>query len=318
MQTVRGAVLDVGSNSVKFLVAEQRGRTLHILHERAFTTRLGDRVETTGRLSRRGIRDTLAVVAEARGTAHALGATRWAAVGTSALRTAANADDFLTPARGLLGRRIAVISGRREGLLAYSGIASSPAWADRRVLAMDLGGGSIEFVLGQAGKIERCRSLPLGCVRLRDLFLARQPVGAEAQDEARAYLLDRLRPVLPWFQERNVMPVGSGGTMFTLTALHLDPAAPPDPDRCEGRRVPAAAVARIARSLAVMELEEIRALRAVPPSRADVITAGALVYDTVLRATGARFLGCATLGLRYGLWQEALAPLRFQRITRET
>jgi exopolyphosphatase/guanosine-5'-triphosphate,3'-diphosphate pyrophosphatase len=318
MDAVRGAVLDLGSNSVKFLLAEQRGRTLYVHAEQAFTTRLGEGVETTRRLTRRAIRDTLDVLLQAKAAAQDFGATRFTIVATSALRSAANADAFCTPARALLGRPVRVISGATEARWAYSGICSSPAWASKRILAMDLGGGSIEFILGRAGTIEKCTSLPLGCVRLHDLFFRDQPAPQEALDAARALILSKVRRILPWFQDGPVIPVGSGGTMFTLTALHLDPNRRADPQTCEGLRVPATAVRRIAQNLACMDLDEIRALPAVPPSRAAVITPGALIYDTILQAAHLRSLGCATLGLRYGAWQETIAPVRFTRIRRES
>lgn len=318
MKPVRGAVLDLGSNSVKFLLAEQRGRTLHVHHEAAHTTRLGDGVEATGRLTRRAIRDTLDVVIQSKAAAATYGASRLEVVGTSALRSADNAALFCQPARAILGRAVQVISGKTEARLAYAGVSSSRAWASKRIVALDLGGGSIEFILGRDGVLERSVSLPLGCVRLRDLFFHKQPATAETLEAARAFIRSKVRRILPWLQEPGVIPVGSGGTMFSLTALYLNPHARSTPESCEGRRVPAHEVRRIARSLALMDLAEIRGLAAIPPSRADVITAGALVYDVLMEASGARALGCATLGLRYGVWQENIAPVRFTRIHRET
>lgn len=319
METMRGAVLDLGSNSVKFMLAEQRGRTLHVHREETFTTRLGEGVESTRRLTRRAIRDTLDALLHARAAAREFGAEKLSAVATSALRSAENADHFLAPARSLLGHPIQIISGAREARWAYSGICSNPAWARQNVLAMDLGGGSLEFILGQAGKISKLRSLPIGCVRLRELYLPTQPVSADAIERARTFIREKLSPILRWYHQSPapVIPVGSGGTMFTLTALYLNPGQPPDPARCEGRRLPAHAIRRITHELTLMNLKEIRRLKAVPPSRADVITAGALIYDTFLEASGARSLGCATLGLRYGIWQETIAPVRFTRISRE-
>ena len=318
MNPVRGAVLDLGSNSVKFLLAEQRGRTLHIHREVAFATRLGEGVETTRRLTRRAIRDTLDVLLQAKTAAHQFGATHFITVATSALRSATNADAFRTPARALLGHSVRTISGTTEARWAYSGICSSPAWANKRILAMDLGGGSIEFILGRAGVIEKSASLPLGCVRLHDLFFRDHPPTHEILDAARAFIRAKIRRVLPWFQSGPLIPVGSGGTMFTLTALYLDPSRRADPEACEGRRIPAAEVRRIAHHLSLMELDEIRSLPAVPPSRANIITAGALVFDTILQTAGLPSLGCATLGLRYGIWQETIAPVRFTRIHRES
>jgi exopolyphosphatase/guanosine-5'-triphosphate,3'-diphosphate pyrophosphatase len=318
MNAVRGAVLDLGSNSVKFLLAEQRGRTLHVHAEQAFPTRLGEGVETTRRLTRRAIRDTLDVLLQAKAAAQHFGASRLTVVATSALRSAANADAFRTPARALLGQPVRVISGATEARWAYSGVCSSPAWASKRILAMDLGGGSIEFILGRAGTIEKFASLPLGCVRLHDLFFRDQPATHETLDAARAFILSKVRRILPWFQDAPVTPVGSGGTMFTLAALHLNPDRRADPQACDGHRVPAADVRRIAQNLSRMDLDEIRALPAVAPSRAGVITPGALVFDTILQAARLRTLGCATLGLRYGAWQETIAPLRFTRVRRES
>ncbi|MDX6766910.1 MAG: hypothetical protein SFU85_08975 [Candidatus Methylacidiphilales bacterium] len=317
MTPVRAAVIDLGSNSVKVLLAEQRGSTLHVHREDAHTTRLGDRLALTGKLSAASIRGTLDVLATARSQAEEFGATSIHIVGTSALRSAANARAFLDPARAVLGRPVRVITGAAEARYAYAGISSSAPWRKGRLLALDLGGGSLEFVLGRAGRMEKARSLPIGCVRLRDLFLRRQPVSARALAEARAWLLHGLRSVLPWSREKDTVLVGCGGTMITLAALHLDPGKRAHAVSCDGLMVPTPAIAAWLHDLAGRRVDSIKTLAAIPPARADVITAGILVFHTIAEAAGATHMGCAIHGLRYGLWQLEIAPEPFHHVVHE-
>lgn len=318
MKSLRAAVIDLGSNSVKVLLAEQRGATLHVRHEKAHTTRLGARLAVTGKLSRASILQTLEVLREARALAEDFQASSLHTVGTSALRSASNARDFLDPARKILGQPVRVISGAAEARYAYAGISSSRTWRGKHILALDLGGGSLEFVLGKNGRLEKSRSLPIGCVRLRDLHLPHQPATPEALAEARAWILHAIRGVLPWARQPHTTLVGCGGTMITLAAMHIDPHRRIYPTECEGRLIPLADLTAILNDLASRSLDSIRQLAAIPPTRADVITAGALVFQTIAEAAGAKQLGCATLGLRYGLWQTEIAPQPFRRVIDET
>jgi len=318
MPSLRAAIFDLGSNSIKILLAEQRASTLYVHHEAAHTTRLGNRLALTGRLSPRSIKETLSVLQNARIRAEAFGAESLHVVGTSALRSATNAPEFLLAARKVLGQSVRVISGAYEARYAYAGISSSRVWSQKKVLALDLGGGSLEFVIGEKGRLEKGRSVPVGCVRLHDLFMKRQPVSAHTLAEAREWILKTCRSVLPWTREPGTTLVGCGGTMITLAALHLNPHKKIFPLDCEGTLIPTESLESILRDLAPRPLASIRRLGAVPASRADVITAGALVFHTIARAAGARRIGCATLGLRYGLWQSEIAPQPFRRVVYET
>ncbi|NJK91874.1 MAG: hypothetical protein HC904_08640 [Blastochloris sp.] len=311
----RAAILDLGSNSIKFMLAEQRGGTLRIHREQAVTTRLGASLALTGKLSASSIDATLEVLRQCKAQADAYGARTLLAVGTSALRSARNSQDVLSPARKILGRPIEIISGKKEGELVYAGASSNPRWSTRPVLVIDVGGGSVEFVLGAQGQVHRSISLPLGCVRIKDLYLQEQapdPLGLQnAQQDLQHQIQRRILPHLP--PDKNLCVIGTGGTMITLALIHLQADASQHLDHLEGTKLSRQQLTLIRQNLASQSLAQLQSHPSIPASRADIITAGSLIFESCLSALHLPNIHCGTRGLRYGLWRKKLAP---QPITR--
>ena len=163
----RIAALDIGSNSVLMCVGEplEQG-DFRVVYESARTTRLGEGMERTGRLSRSAIRRTVRTLEECRRKAEILGVAIARAVATSAVREAENAESFLGPAEEALGFSVEVVSGEREGQLTFLGVAGRGV--DVPSLILDVGGASTELVLVTEGKVERVESMPVGAVRLKE------------------------------------------------------------------------------------------------------------------------------------------------------
>ncbi|MDD5262601.1 MAG: hypothetical protein PHD76_12220 [Methylacidiphilales bacterium] len=310
----RAAVLDIGSNSIKFMLGHQEGSHLSVFQEKAFTTRLGHKLALTGKIGSKPARDTLAVLRACKKEAEAFGAEKIIAIGTSALRSASNRDEVLLPSKKIIGGPVRVISGKLEGELIYAGTTSFHKWQEKEVVVIDVGGGSVEFVYGRKGKVLKNKSLPLGCVRVRDSLLPHQPASATQLYEAIEILAKKMTAGFQSFLGLDAFLLGSGGTMMTLTALHPASYALPDIHHYEGMAIRQLEMQERLESLAVSPLAELRSNPRIPTLRADVITAGCCIFYTAMEVLGAKTIHCATRGLRYGVWQKMLAPNPFKSV----
>ena len=167
---MRGAVIDIGTNTVKLLVADVSGRQMVPVAAKDRTTRLGEGVDDSKRLLPAAMARTIRAIQDFLAEARGLGATDCVAVATSAAREAANRDEFLGQVRHECGLEVELISGEREAELIFRGVSSDPEWSSAAILVVDVGGGSAEFIQGAGGEMEIFRSLPLGALRLTEKF----------------------------------------------------------------------------------------------------------------------------------------------------
>lgn len=300
MSAARVAAIDIGTNSVLLLVAERRGEELVPVLERATITRLGRGVDRARALDPEAVSDTLACLSTYAEDLRAAGATRVAAVGTSAMRDARGGEDFRSRARQILGVAPAVISGEEEAALTFAG-ALAGLGLDGPVLVFDLGGGSCEIIRGEArGEAQHAVSLDIGAVRSTERYVLHDPPRPDeiaAVRRAAREALDALEPGLLGGAPR---VVGVAGTVTTLAA-HALGVAPYDAARVHGARLDQITVARTLAELASLTLAERRALPTIDPRRADVLVAGTAIVDELLDWAGAGELVVSDRGVRWGL-----------------
>jgi exopolyphosphatase/guanosine-5'-triphosphate,3'-diphosphate pyrophosphatase len=303
---VKLATVDIGTNTTLLLVAEgTRPEDVRVVLERAEITRLGRGIGKDGRLGAEGIARTLGVLAEYAALARAEGA-RLAAVGTEALRRAPNAGEFLGPAAALLGDPVEVIDGAREASLTFRAAATSfPDAAAGTMAVVDIGGGSTEVILAEAGAVRIRESLPLGSVRLTERHVRHDPpedaevAAIAAEIEAG---LDRL--ALP--ARGDAQLVGTAGTVTTLAAMALQ-LADYDPARVHGFQLSREALEAQVERLRRSRQSEREVMVGLDPRRADVILAGACVLSAIVRRVGATAVLVSDRGIRWGLLYEILA-----------
>lgn len=307
------AAVDIGTNSVKLTVARQEddGR-IAVLHDATKVTRLGKNVDAAGRLDPEAVKRTLDALEEFGRQAKEQGAERIAAVGTSALRDAANGAEFVTEAEKILGGRVEVIAGEREAALVYLSARRDPeisrqASGAETMATMDIGGGSTEFVLGRGETILFQDSLQLGAVRLTERVGLSDPPTDEELKKVAA-LADEILTVVP-VPEGETLVVGSGGTIANLVAMELvaaDPSFTVTPDTLHGTRLTREQIEARIHKLAALPLAERRRVPGLEPDRADVIIAGAIVQARALKRLDASAVLASARGLRYGLLYELL------------
>jgi exopolyphosphatase / guanosine-5'-triphosphate,3'-diphosphate pyrophosphatase len=279
---MRRAIIDVGTNTVKLLVADVRAGQVAPVITKDTTTRLGEGVEESRCLSRVAISRTVQAIADYVADAREHGAIEITALTTSAARDADNQQEFLNAVSARTGLVVEIITGEREAELIFRGVVSDPVFARDRLLIMDIGGGSAEFILGQAGKIERLRSLPLGAVRLTEKF----PAFADLAEFLRA----TLRRELTGFD--GVRLIATGGTNTTLVRVLKG--------KVDHATFSLDEVRALVMRLNAMTLADRRQVPGLPPERADIIVAGGAVVLFAMEALGVYELTVSVRNLRYG------------------
>lgn len=299
---MRLATIDVGTNTTLLLVAEiDAGGAIRVLADRAEITRLGRGIGGDGRLRPEGVARTIHVLRDYAAVAAEHGA-RVAAIGTEALRRAPNAPEFLAAAAQVLGAPVEVIDGEREAALAFLAAARSfPQAATGAVAVIDIGGGSTEVVLADAGAIRFRASFPLGSVRLHERHVRHDPPGPAEAAAIRAEAATALAGV-PW--ARLDVLVGTAGTVTTLSAM-AQRLASYDPARVHGHRLSRAALAEVIATLERSTQAERERMPGLDPRRADVIFAGAILLSEIMRCAATAEVLVSDRGIRWGLLYEA-------------
>jgi len=279
----RLAALDVGTNSTRLLVADVEGGAVVAEQAREMViTRLGKGVDRSGRFDPAALARTLEVLAGYAETCRRLGVERRRLVATSATRDAADRQAFLDGVRDLLGVEAEVLTGQAEAAAAYRGATSGLA-GDQPTLVVDIGGGSTELIVGDGAAAKAMVSLDIGCVRLFERHLHRDPPAPDEVAALRADVaghLPRVAEALDPAAAEQV--VGVAGTVTTVTAIALGLDAY-DPRRIHHQALDPAEIATVAGKLAAMTVAERAAMPVMARGREDVIVAGALLLDELVQ-----------------------------------
>jgi len=298
-------VIDVGTNSVKFHLAERSADgASHTVVDRAEVTRLGEGLDETGELTEPAMTRTADAIAGMVDEAHRHDATAIAAVGTAGLRIAPNRHVFLDAVKARTGVDVEVISGEKEGRLAYIAATSALPIARGSLVVFDSGGGSSQFTFGDGTRVDERFSVDVGAVRFTERFGLANAVDRESVEAALAAIgadLDGLdgRP-------RPTSVIGMGGTVTNLAAVKHG-LAKYDPDVVHGTVLDLPEIDREIELYRTRDAEQRRSIPGLQPARAEVILAGACVIRTILTKLGHDSLTVSDRGLRHGVYLERFA-----------
>jgi exopolyphosphatase / guanosine-5'-triphosphate,3'-diphosphate pyrophosphatase len=282
---VRVAVVDIGTNSTRLFIAEVApDGTLTDLHRESIVTRLGDRVDATGRLQDDAMGRVFETLAHYRELidAHAVVATT--AVLTSAVRDAANGTDFTSRVRDDYGLGARTIDGDEEATLTFAGATSERDDDGRQLVVVDIGGGSTEFVIGCDGVVRFHVSTQAGVVRQTERHLHSDPPGRHEVQQLRAEVAQIIGEHIPAARRQPVVDaIAVAGTATSCAAIELG-LEPYDPTKVHGRTLTRATVQRILDRLAQLTNDERRAVPGLHPDRAPTIVAGVAMLLEVFDA----------------------------------
>ena len=301
----RYAVIDVGTNSVKFFLAErQADGEVSTVADRADITRLGEGLAASGRLTDGAIRRTVDAIAAMIDEARRSGVVAITAVGTAGLRQAPNRAELINAVRTRCGITIEVISGEEEGRLAYLAATSALPRARGRLVVFDSGGGSTQLTLGRDEQVEERFSVDVGAVRVAERHGLAALVSTDRLEAALAAIaadLDRLDGT-PTPDAINAL----GGTATNMAAV-MHALARYDPDVVQGTVLDLAEIDRQIDLYRSRDAEERQQIVGLQPARAEVILAGACIVRTILEKLHQERVTVSDRGMRHGLFIDRFA-----------
>jgi exopolyphosphatase/guanosine-5'-triphosphate,3'-diphosphate pyrophosphatase len=299
----RVAVVDIGTNSTRLLVAEVEGRArLEELERESTVTRLGEGVDRTGRLGDAPQQRVFDVLERYRELIDRHDVAHSVVVMTSAVRDAENGAEFASTVTGRYGLEGRTLSGDEEARLSFLGATAGRDDPDP-LLVIDIGGGSTEMIVGQGGAVDFHVSTQVGVVRHTERYLDSDPPSAAeleglAEDARRT--IEAGVPADVRSRAHAAVAVAGTATQCAAIDLELDPY---DRTRIEGHRITRERLVEMRDRLASMPLEERRGITGLDPARAPTIVAGTVILLEVL---GAFALGAFEASERDILWGMAL------------
>jgi exopolyphosphatase / guanosine-5'-triphosphate,3'-diphosphate pyrophosphatase len=306
------AVIDIGSNSIKLLVAARNDRgNLHALKNMTLDARISAGIsQSPPRLGEPGMIAGVGAIRELLAEAASFSPAKTILVATSAVRDAVNGAEFRARVRAATGQDVHVLSGDEEANLIGAGLICDPALANLRdFFVFDLGGGSLECLSFRDRRIAQETSLPLGCVRLAENFV-RDPA-APFPDSARDAVAGHVRQVLAEskfrFEPAGTPAVFAGGSMTTARAIFAA--------QC-GKKIQeiphiitTAGLRALLDRVAPLPLEERKKIAGLPPARADVFPAALATILAVAESAKLSEFQHSFYNLRWGVAAEALQNL---------
>jgi exopolyphosphatase/guanosine-5'-triphosphate,3'-diphosphate pyrophosphatase len=301
---MRVAIIDMGSNSTRLLVAEIEDGAVSELERRSTVTRLGRGVDTSRQLSSEAIEDVCATVADYLALIESHEPAKTVAIATSAVRDAENRGAFCGELRERFALDARVLSGDDEARLTYLGAIQDRPPADD-LLVVDIGGGSTELVVGSGSEVSFHASLDAGTVRHTERHIGHDPAEqGELED-----LADDVRSLIDGVLKGSDFAhaqagIGVAGTPTSLAAIDqaLDPY---DPDAVHGSTLSLSAIQRMHSQLAAKTLEERLEVTGLHPGRAPTIVAGVVILIQVMRAFGLSEIEVSEHDILYGAALEA-------------
>jgi exopolyphosphatase / guanosine-5'-triphosphate,3'-diphosphate pyrophosphatase len=310
----RYAAVDIGSNSVRMLAAETApGSATKILAAERQVTRLGAGVFRNGRIPLEAIDSVCENLARMAQIYRKLDVIGVRAVATSAVRDASNQQEFLERASEVLGTPVEIISGQEEARLIHLGVEARWPQPDKRVLIMDVGGGSAEFILGEQRTLSEAFSKPLGSIRLTEVFLKSDPPAPQELHRMNEYIEEKLSTPL--------RRIGSGpfdraiATSATAAAIvcAVNRVRRSRRDEADRLKATVSQIRRFYREVSEQDLAGRRKIVGIGPKRAELIVAGTAVFLRALELFHQPALHYSAAGVRDGI----IADLAARGVGRE-
>jgi len=283
------AAIDIGTNSIRLLIAEYKNGQLNKLVNELRTPRLGAGINN-GLITEEAMERAIEVLIEYKELIDDYDAN-YRAVATSAIRDADNKNQFLEQVKLASGIEIDVLSGLDEAELSYLGITKGLSSAEDDILAIDIGGGSTEFVLGSQTNLTEYKSINLGAVRLHETYETNiEKMVTEAKKQVKSVLEDKTPETL----------IGVGGTITTLAAIDQE-LAEYQPQKIQGYQLELSTINNIFEQLIELPLEERKKVVGLQESRADIIIGGIVILLEIIKLSNLKRIIVSEYGIMEGI-----------------
>jgi exopolyphosphatase/guanosine-5'-triphosphate,3'-diphosphate pyrophosphatase len=302
----RYAVIDVGTNSVKFHVGElDLDGVWHAVIDRAEVTRLGEGIEEHGEIAAAARDRTVAAIAGMVDEAKRSGAVGIAVVGTAGLRAATNRDDVIAAILDATNLRVEVISGDEEARLAYLATKARLGLDKGTLVVFDTGGGSTQFTMGHGTTVDERFSVPIGAVRITERFGLDGVVAPSVLDDARTAISADLARIDGTPRPDGLVAMGGAVTNMAAVMHGLEQY---DPEVVQGTVLDRSEIDRQIELYRSRDAAGRREIVGLQPARAEVILAGTCVVRTIMEKLDHETLTVSDRGLRHGLLIERFGP----------
>ncbi|HET7059610.1 MAG TPA: exopolyphosphatase, partial [Nitrospiraceae bacterium] len=297
------AIIDIGTNSIHMVLAEVEPDFSYTIVDRfKDMTRLGDGVFKTGRLSDAAMVRGLDVIRSLTTLARNKGYDQIEAVATSAVREAKNGGEFLEAVMRHTDLTVRVVTGKEEARLIYLGVRHSMDLADRPTMVVDIGGGSVELIVGNRKTMAHGQSLKLGAIRLKDLYLRQDPPTKAMLQDMQKAIESQLRSALHRVKskqlDRVVATSGMAGNLTEIIYLHRTrrPVS-----QLNLASITLKDIQGIEKQLAHATLKARLAIPGLDPKRVDTLLPAAMVLRTLMEQTRRHELTISDKAIREGL-----------------
>ena len=292
------AAIDVGSNTLRLLVAEvDNGKIEKILYADRQITRLAENLIYTHKLSSAAIDRTIGALKTFKDICDKFRPHKIKIVATSAAREAENSNLFLNKAKEI-GFDIELIDGKEEGYYTYLGVASVVNLVDKKSVIFDIGGGSTEIIYTERGNITNINSTAMGVVKIANAFNLNNIVDVHTKDGICAFIKEHLQILCPSFTPEIL--VGTAGTVTTIAAIDLE-MEKYDCTLINNYKLEYENIVKIYEKLASLPAKERLTVKGLEKGREDLIIAGILMVLEILEHFSKDYLIVSDYGLREGL-----------------
>ncbi len=309
MKKSRIAAIDIGTNSIRCIIAEaSRDGKFKIMDDEKATVRLGEKLAMTGIISEEAAGRALEAIQRFRKLINGMNVEAVEVVATSAVRSASNGKKLVTLLSKELGYEIRVISGEEEAELTAASALSNFDMYGKRYAMVDIGGGSVEIVTAYGNHVDKAYSINLGAVVMTDRFLKSDPIEEKELKKLRSYIQGVLKRTFTGKKISFVSLIGSGGTLAALGCMAMQ-MRKENYASIQGSEVFHAEVVHLLAMLTHRDLKGRRAIPGLNQDRADIIVAGVVVIDEIMRFFDANRVLINERGIREGLLIKAMNRL---------
>src|SRR5688572_24500347 len=297
------AAIDIGTNSVHMIVVRVRpDLSFEVIDREKAMVRLGAGGLDGRALTADAIQATLQALSKFKRLAESHQVNHIIAAATSATREARNGGEFLARIAHDTGIRPLVISGPEEARLIHQAAVYGVDVGSGRAVVIDVGGGSVEITLGNAAAVQLARSFKIGVIRLTERFVKGDPISDRDERKLSKFILseiDRHCEQITTIGFDRV--IGTSGTILSIGAVAATAARGTPPTDLRNLRVSAKQIRRLRKDVVALDLESRLAIPGMDPRRADLVVAGSVLIDNILRRLGVDELTLCDLALREGL-----------------
>lgn len=275
--------IDIGTNSMRLLVAIYENGKIINRKKYVNTTRIGQDVDDKGYISKEAIDRNIQALKEFKAICDEEGCKYIYCMGTSALRDSKNSSEFIELAKKETNIDVEVITGQRESNLGFLGVLEGVEDNnDEEILVIDIGGGSTEFIVGDRQGVKFCKSENIGALRLTEKFLKTELVSDDELESTIKFINETIENTINTIKERNIKKlVGIGGTITSVSAINQKLEVY-SMEKVHNSKICKKEVDEILQMLKNMTLKDKKTLNGLQPKRADIITAGVVILNIIM------------------------------------